>query len=109
MTQAQWSQTTEKEMKDLARGISGYITIRTYENGSSKDTTRVSTEKEAKAIYGIVYAAMLAYGFRQDADLYSILDTAEFSGHFLISDTEEVNCYDTIYIPLQKVMGDWAA
>lgn len=111
MTQKKWSEKSEQEYKDYARGISSYVTIRTYsygDNGTSYDDTRTSTESEAKAIYGICLAAMLAYGRRKDADLHSILDTAEFAGHFLISDEENVNCYDTIYIPLQKVMGEWS-
>lgn len=107
ITQKEWSEKTEDEYKTYARGISGYVTIRSYHDGSSFDDTRISTEAEAKAIYGICLAAMLAYG-RDNADLRSVLNTAEFAGHFLINDKEEVNCYDTIYIPLQKCMGEWS-
>ena len=108
MTQKKWSELTETDYKYYASEISKNITIRTYTNDCSNDTTRPSTEDEAAAIYAIVFGAMVAYGHREDTNLNSILDTAEYIGHNAISDTEEVNCYDTIYVPLQKTMGRWA-
>lgn len=107
MTQKEWSEKSEWEYKETARALAKNITIRTYIDGNSSDNQRPSTPEEEDAIYGILMAAMLAYGRRSDSDLHSVLDTAEFAGHFLISKEEEVNCYDTIYIPLQRVMGEW--
>ena len=107
MTQTEWKTKTEDDMRELAREISKNITIRSYNDGNSCDTTRESTTEEAKAIFGIIYAAMWAYS-RDEADLPSILNTAEITGHYLISETEQVNCYDTIYCPLQRIMGKWA-
>ena len=108
MTQTEWAAKSDREYKSWAREIAKHITIRTYIDGNSQDNTRESTPEEENAIYGILMGAMLAYGWRAEGNLDSILDTAEFSGHYLIPCKEgEVNCYDTIYIPLQKTMGEW--
>ena len=113
MTHEEWIETGEEEMKQKAKEIAKWITFRNWTDGSSKDETVEANELEADTTYGIVMAAMLAYGRRKDADLQSVLDTAEFAGHFLygydeFGDKKEVNCYDTIYIPLQKTMGEWS-
>ena len=109
MTHEEWMDKTDDEYKKLAREIATYITFRTYEDGSSYDTTVNANSFEREITYGIIMAAFLTYGRRKDADLKSIIDTAEFAGHFLYINTGlEVNCYDTIYIPLQETMGEWS-
>ena len=108
MTHEEVMAMSEDEMKQKAREIAKFITFRRYENGNSIDETFEATELEADVTYGIVMAAMLAYGRRSEANLQSILDTAEFAGHFLYPTDKEVNCYDTIYIPLQKTIGTWS-
>ena len=117
MTQKEWSLKTEKEYREFAFEIGKNITIRTYHNGTSSDTTRPSTDAEHIQIANICMSGMLAYGKREDADLQSILDVCEFMGQkidFTFTNEAErqvdsrVNAYDTIYIPLQKVMGKWS-
>lgn len=107
MTHEEWMNKTDDEYKKLAREIATYITFRTYENGSSRDITVCANSFEREITYGIIMAAFLAYGRREEADLESIIDTAEFAGHFLYINTDyEINCYHTIYIPLRKVMKE---
>ena len=113
MTHEEWINKSEDEYKKLAREIAQQITYRTWVDGSSHDETVKANTFESEITYGIIMAAFLAYGRRTNADLKSIIDTAEFAGHFLYNKditgtNEEVNCYDTIYIPLQKTMGEWS-
>lgn len=117
MTHEEWMNKTDDEYKKLAREIAQQITYRTWIDGSSHDSTVKANNFEREMTYGIIMAAFLTYGRRTNADLQSIIDTAEFAGHFLYNEqftgtftdtNEEVNCYDTIYIPLQKVMGEWS-
>ena len=92
----------EKQLKEIARDISGSIVIRNYIDGNSHDTHRKTTASEKEIIYNIAYGAMLAYGYR--GDIQSILDTAEFT---LKQFLPEANGYDTIYIPLRNVTETW--
>lgn len=104
MTQKEFSMLSELEYKDIAREISGYITIRTYENGNSRDETYETDERQADIIKAIAFAAFVSYGHRSNANLDSILDMAEFTLHQFIP---EANSYDTLYIPIKKAIGEW--
>lgn len=78
------------------------IVIRDYVDGCSRDTRRAATEPEREIIKNIAYGAMLAYLYRSNGgSIDSILDMAEFTLRQFIP---EANTYDTIYIPLRKVM-----
>ena len=106
--QREWSENTIEYRESLARQISKNITIRSYENGNSKDETRPTTEIEADIIYKICLGAMATFGYRMNSDTQSVLnallDTAEFTLNRFIP---EANGYDTIYIPLKKAFGIW--
>ena len=90
----------------LANEIAEHITIRSYHDGNSCDTTRKATEAEGDIIAKIAYSAMLSYEWKDDASLDEILDMAEFT---LMQFIPEANTYDTIYIPLRKLTktGGW--
>lgn len=92
------------DYKPLADKIAESITIRTYVNGNSHDDTRPSTDTEKDIISKIVYSALLAYGWSDLASIDSILDMAEFTLHQFLPDA---NTYDTIYIPMRKLIGTW--
>lgn len=104
MTQNEFSMLNNQDYKDMAREISSYITIRTYENGNSRDETYETDEVQADIIKNIAFAAFVAYGHRANANLDSILDMAEFTLHQFIP---EANSYDTLYIPIKKAIGEW--
>lgn len=104
MTQNEFSMLNDQDYKDMAREISSYITIRTYENGNSRDETYETNEVQADIIKNIAFAAFVAYGHRTNANLDSILDMAEFTLHQFIP---EANSYDTLYIPIKKKIGEW--
>lgn len=112
MTQKEWREKSEEEYIELAKEISKYITIRQFDRGGSVDIKRTANAAEQTILYNIIYAAMLTYGRRDNANLETILDMAEYIVMKFLNpgDPEiwHVNTYDTIYIPLQKVMGKWS-
>ena len=99
---------TFEELNTIATEISQYITIRTYENGCSKDTTRKALKKERETIYNIVRAALGMLNepiSRKNEDITrAILLTAELTADYMLKD---VNGYDTVYLPLRKVLKNW--
>lgn len=100
----------ESELKEIAEGISQEIVIRTFENGSSRDTRRKATVKEKAIIYRVAYGALLALNHGEDSRSsqlaeQKIIDTAEFTIDLFIPDC---NGYDTMYIPLKKAVANWA-
>lgn len=105
MTQSEFAEMGEQEMKRLARENSKEIVIRSYHNGNSSDDRREATPEESEILYRLLYAAMLAYGWRSNGgSIDSILDTVEFAcGQFL----PEANAYDSVYIPLRKITQTW--
>lgn len=104
MTQEEFSLLSEQEYHNIAREISGHITIRTYVNGNSRDDTYETDEGQADIIKAIAFATLVSYGHRSNADLDSILAMAEFTLHQLIPDA---NTYDTLYTPIRKAIGQW--
>lgn len=96
------------QLREIARDIAGSVVIRTYVDGNSKDTRRETTPEEKEIIRNVAYAAMIAYLHRTETDINAILDMAEFT---LMQFIENVNTYDSIYIPLRKITqtGLWAA
>lgn len=92
------------DYRPLAEEIAKDITIRTYVDGCSHDDKRPATDAEKDIICKIVYSALLAYGWSDNARLDSILDTAEFTLHQFIP---TANSYDTIYIPIRRLTETW--
>ena len=93
----------KRQMKEIARDISGSIVIRDYINGNSRDTRRETTEPEKEIIRNIAYGAMLAYSF-DNTEISGVLHMAEFVLQQFI---RNCNTYDTIYIPLRNVTETW--
>lgn len=99
----------EAKLKEIAEGISQEVVIRTYENGSSRDTRRKATAKEKAIIYRVAYGALLALNHGEEARSsrlaeQSIVDGAEFTIDLFIPDC---NGYDTMYRPLKKAITEW--
>lgn len=95
---------TNEFIDEKTKEIASKITIRSYENGNSKDTTRESTEPEREIIHRFIYAMFLAYRWNVNSSVDSICDMAEFALHQFIP---EANTYDTIYIPFKTAIGVW--
>lgn len=102
---------TENELKDIAIEISeGLITV--YDFDTDLNTVykkRKPTKTEKSIIYKVAYGALLGLNFGPECrdskeTAQAIIDTAEFTlGCFL----DYVNCCETIYIPLKKVVENW--
>lgn len=96
-------------LKFMAKHMAKNITIRTYENGNSKDEKRPATKEEQKIIYNVAYGALhtLNYGeqMRSSKEMtQAVIDNAEITLDLFIPNC---NGYDTMYCPLQKIVRDW--
>lgn len=100
---------SEGQLKEKAMALSKRIVIRTYNRGNSTDTCRKSTKKEEEIIYKLAYGALLGLNWnektRDSEDMsQAIIDTAEFTINLFLPDC---NGYDTLYLPLKKILRDW--
>ena len=101
---------TEDALREIADTISETIVIRTYITGCSCDTRRPATAQEKECLYKVIYSALLTLNDGCEnrgnpvADR-AIVDTAEFMIRLLIPDC---NGYDSVYIPLNDAIADWA-
>ncbi len=99
---------SENELKTIAETISENITIRTNVNGNSIDTIRKASSAEKEIIYNLAYGALLGLNWgevcRSSRQAEAIIDTAEFIINQFLPDC---NGYDTIYLPLKKVLVNW--
>jgi len=95
---------TEQEAKEYAESVSKTIAIRTYDNGSSNDTTRKSTKKEKEILTNIIYGALLAIKNHNLGGIavQAAKDTAEFTADLMIPG---INGYLSVY----NKIGDFVA
>lgn len=104
-----------KTLKEQAEKYSEEIMVREYNNGASVDTRRKSTEQEKEIIFNVLYGALHGLNWgdecRRNRKMeQAICDTAEFIIDNFINKEKfgiECNGYDTIYIPLKKILADW--
>lgn len=79
------------------------VIIRSYDNnGNSKDTIKIATEEEKKALRAILVGAI--HCARQNGmDKQTIADTAEYIAINMCFENEwEWNSYDTVYTRIKK-------
>ncbi len=100
---------TEQQLQEQAKAIAETITIRTYNNGNSEDTKRLSNAHENNIIFNIAYGALLGMNCNEknrasDEIAQAIIDTAEYTVNGFLPDC---NGYDTIYCPLKKAVREW--
>mgnify|MGYP001767481862 CR=1 FL=1 len=91
---------SEKELEQYANIHSEEITIRSYDNGISHDTTRKSTTPEKIIIKNIIFGTLLAINAGASEDCKH---SAEHIGKLLIP---EMNGYFTIYIPIEDFIWE---
>ena len=84
-------------IEEYAEGVSNTITIRSYVNGNSKDTTRDATEDEKRILKAIISGALNA--IRAGKEKQCVMDTAECIALHFFDETEEGRCntYDSVY------------
>lgn len=84
-------------IEEYAECEASTITIRSYIDGSSKDTTRNSTNKEKQILKSIIAGALAA--IRSGKDKQMAMDIAEYIGLYSFKETKEGRCngYDSIY------------
>lgn len=87
---------TEQVAREYAESVSNTITIRTYNNGSSDDTTRKSTKKEKGILTNIIFGALLSIRWHKlDKNaVKTASDTAEFTVNLMMPN---INGYDSVY------------
>lgn len=89
-------------IEEYAECEAATITIRSYEDGNSRDTTRNSTEEEKKILKSIIAGVLSA--IRSGKDKQIAMDVAEYIGIHSFEKTEEGKCntYDSVYQKIWK-------
>ncbi len=98
---------TEKDIVLYAIKCAKTIVVRTYENGSSKDTRRKTTGGEEEILSNLIAGALytvLHYSGNNDErghkqTIQMAADTAEFISHGLLP---SANGYDSVYLPIKS-------
>mgnify|MGYP007122062515 CR=1 FL=1 len=102
---------TEAELREIAREISEVVAV-SKEDGNF-DRRRKALKREKEIAYGVLFGALLGLNWgeatRSDKGrTQAIIDTAEFTYNVLIANVSpKARGYETIYIPLQKVVREW--
>ena len=99
----------ESILRCMAAEIAESIVVRTYENGNSHDTRRQTTEKERDILYGLAYSALLGLNHSEESRQSktaedAIINSFEYACIVMLPDA---NCYDSMYIPLRKMVANW--
>lgn len=92
---------TEQELKNMARELSRVIYLRS-EKGS---VARAATDVEQDTLSNIFCGALLELNRKTDPTWeYAIQNTAEMTADLFMP---YINGYDTVFIPLDKVLRNW--
>lgn len=99
----------ENILRKMAAEIAENITIRTHEDGNSKDTRRKATKAENDILYKIALSALLGLSHGEEARQSkeaedAIINSAEYACILFLPNA---NSYDTIYTPLRKTVANW--
>jgi hypothetical protein len=111
---------TGSELIAIEQEISGTVVVRSYVNGCSRDNKRPATGEERAALRAVTLGALNQLNFNRviNRDVeQAVIDTAEWILTALLAPCdkiigpydEHVNTYDTIYLPLQRVIAAWDA
>ena len=98
---------SEYALRNEAHKAAQTISIRSYDNGSSKDTRRNSTSDEATIIENCIYGALLTIKSNATIEAQKpAMDTAEMIADLSISN---INGYDSVYNPVLRICEDFKA
>lgn len=91
--------------------VAEYITVRTYDDGTSIDTRREATQAEKSVLRNVAKGTLLGLNYgepvRKSKDAaQAIFDTAEF---VLMQFIPDANTYDSIYLPVKAFTEAWRA
>ena len=111
---------TGSELIAIEQEISGTVVVRSFVNGCSRDDKRPATDNERAALRAVTLGALNQLNFNRviNRDVeQATIDTAEWVLIALLAPCdkivgpydEHVNTYDTIYLPLQRVIAAWDA
>ena len=98
---------SEYALKNEARKAAQTLSIRSYDNGSSKDTRRNSTPDEANVITNCIYGALLTIKSNATIEAQKpAMDAAEMIADLSIPN---LNGYDSVYDPVRRICEDFKA
>ena len=98
---------SEYALRNEAHKAAQTISIRSYDNGSSKDTRRNSTPDEATIIENCIYGALLTIKSNATIEAQKpAMDAAEMIADLSISN---LNGYDSVYNPVLRICEDFKA
>lgn len=104
MTREDFMAKTDDELKNIAESMSNKITL---VRDVDLNAVVKASEEERQILFEIFYAALLTYS-RDNGNYQTICDMAEFAGIIRFEKHDvKVSCYETIYKPLQKLIGKW--
>lgn len=107
----------QETIKTIAERIAETISVRSYEEGNSRDYRRIATDDEQEKIFSVVFGAIgnlnyhiysygHSYGKSRDGEIKTMMQTARDTAEWTIDQLiklengEEINGYDTVYCPI---------
>lgn len=99
----------ESVLRGMAAEIATHITIRTEENGCTRDTQRESTKAEQDTLYKLALSALLGLNHGEEARQSKAAEDAIINSieYTLILMIPNANSYDSIYLPLRRAVENW--
>lgn len=99
----------ESVLRGMAAEIAAHITIRTKENGCTRDTRRESTKAERDTLYKLSLSALLGLNHGEEARQSKAAEDAIINAieYTLILMIPNANSYDSLYLPLRRAVENW--